>query len=124
LPSPTGRRLRSASTSRTRFGLPRRTRERRSPWAAWRRNGTTPRTQSTTAGRNRNLNLHPAHRLLGRRSQGRPDLFVKDIQGALDLLLADHNHLGVDRGALQLGVARELPDVQWRLSRDLNSVVL
>ena len=58
-----------------------------------------------------NIDLHPAHGLLRRRSQGGPGLAVEDIQGALNLLLADHGHLGLDRGRLQLGVAQELLDV-------------
>ena len=36
-------------------------------------------------------------------ARGRPRLAGENVQGALDLLLADHGHLGVDRGRLQLG---------------------
>ncbi len=63
------------------------------------------------AGPQANVNLHPPHRLLRGRSQGRPGLAVENIQGALDLLLADHGHLGVDRGRLQLGMTQEFLDI-------------
>src|SRR5271157_5923395 len=49
------------------------------------------------AGPQANVNLHPPHGLLRGKSQGRPGLAVENIQRALDLLLAEDSHLGVDR---------------------------